>query len=66
MLYFAVPIVGGVFDFPAGSILRRAYQHGDSMRCEFERIATIGDGWKEISAEVFNADYIEIQDGESA
>ena len=55
MLYYKVPVVNGVTDCSAGSILLCAYPQGGYMVCKFESVANVGTNWVEITEDEFEA-----------
>lgn len=55
MLYYKVPVVNGVTDCSAGSILLCAYPLGNYMVCKFESVANVGSKWVKITAQEFEA-----------
>lgn len=55
MLYYKVPVVNGVTDCSAGSILCCAYPQDGYMVCKFESVAKVGSGWVKITAQEFEA-----------
>lgn len=55
MFYYKVPVVNGVTDCSAGSILCCAYPQDGYMVCKFESVAKVGPNWVEITAEEFEA-----------
>ena len=54
MLYYKIPIIDGVFDYPSGCLLCCAYPVDSYMYCKFERVTEAGSGWVEITESEFN------------
>lgn len=63
MLYYKLPVVDGVTDCSAGSILLCAYPLDGYMVCKFESVAKVGTDWVEITAEEFDANCPEFSVG---
>ena len=54
MLYYKIPVIDGVFDYPAGCVLCCAYPVDSFMYCKFEIVTSVGSGWVEITESEFN------------
>lgn len=66
MLYYKIPIVDGVFDYPTGCLLCCGYPLYGYYYCKFEACPEVGPDWVQITAEEFNANCPEftIMDGD--
>lgn len=54
MVYYKIPVLNGVFDYPAGCVLCCAYYMDGYMYCKFECVVEAGSSWERITADAFD------------
>ena len=55
MIYYKIKIAKSGFCAPSGCIMSRAFQVGEYMWCEFDRVGEVATGWENVTAEDFEA-----------